>query len=525
MAPGSGFRQSMSWLHTWAGVLLGGLLLAIFWTGSLSVFDREIDRWMQPDTRLPPPPAEFSLDRLVVPHARQLAQDAPVWSISLPTPRVPTLQLDYQHPQQDAVRRHIDPRTGELLADQGSWAGTRFIFPFHFSLHLGWRSIGYWLVGAAGMGMLVLLTSGVVAHRKLIAEFFTFRPRKRLQRKLLDLHNLTGVLVLPFHFGISLSGLIIFYSIYFPGITQALYPQGRAQLQLEALGNYSRPAAGLTAEIASLDSMLTSAKDVWESSGTPGQAYFVRVWHPGDRNAYVEVRRSHANEVTMNADRLTFDGTTGELLHQHSAAPVAGVQRFLTGLHFIQFEHWTLRWLYFIGGMSGCVLIGTGLLFWCGSRRARHERQGRIGTRVVDAVSVTAGPGLIIATLIFFVTNRLLPAGSEWFGHSRAELEIWAFCLSWLLALAHAACYPAQAWRQQLQCAAVLAVTAVALNALTTAFLLPLSLFFGSAAVAGMDMMLLVLAGLCLLASRRIRRAQISAPPASRPSRIEPPHA
>lgn len=515
----------MAWLHTWAGVLLGGLLLAIFWTGSLSVFDREIDRWMQPDTRLPAPPSEFSLDQLVLPHARRLAQDAPVWSISLPTSRAPTLQLDYQRPHQDAVRRHINPHTGELLADQGSWGGTRFIFPFHFSLQLGWRSIGYWLVGAAGMGMMVLLVSGVVAHRKLIAEFFTFRPRKRLQRSLLDLHNLTGVLVLPFHFAISLSGLIIFYAIYFPGVTQALYPQGRAQLQMEALGNYSRPASGLKADSASLDAMLSSAREAWESSGKHAQAYFVRVWHPGDRNAYVEVRRSHAREVTMNADRLTFDGTTGELLHQHSAAPVAGVQRFLTGLHFIQFDHWTLRWLYFIGGLSGCVLIGTGLLFWSGSRRARHKRQGRIGARLVDALSVTAGTGLIIATLVFFVANRLLPADSQWLGQQRAALEGWAFYLSWLLTLIHAAVDPEHAWRRQLQYAAALAVSAVALNALTTGDILPLSLFSGSAAVAGMDLMLLVLAGFCLLASRRIRLARVTPSPVSRPDRKASPRA
>jgi uncharacterized iron-regulated membrane protein len=43
------FRASMNWLHTWLGVVLGGLLFAIFWMGTLSVFDREIDRWMAPD--------------------------------------------------------------------------------------------------------------------------------------------------------------------------------------------------------------------------------------------------------------------------------------------------------------------------------------------------------------------------------------------------------------------------------------------------------------------------------------------
>jgi hypothetical protein len=35
------FRKLMSALHTWAGVLLGGLLFAVFWMGTLSVFDRE----------------------------------------------------------------------------------------------------------------------------------------------------------------------------------------------------------------------------------------------------------------------------------------------------------------------------------------------------------------------------------------------------------------------------------------------------------------------------------------------------
>ncbi len=206
MEAGGGVRRSMTWLHSWAGVLLGGVLLVIFWTGSLSLFDREIDRWMQPATRLPAPPVALSLDRLLHGEAESLIATAPAWTLSLPTARTPTLQLDYQDPVQGPVRRHIDPRTGALLPDEGSWAGTRFLFPFHFSLHLRWRDLGYWLVGAAGMGMLMLLVSGVVAHRKLIAEFFTFRPRKRLQRSLLDLHNLTGVLVLPFHFLISLSG-------------------------------------------------------------------------------------------------------------------------------------------------------------------------------------------------------------------------------------------------------------------------------------------------------------------------------
>ena len=44
------FRQSMAWLHTWVGLLLGWLLVAIFITGTSAYFRQEIPLWMEPET-------------------------------------------------------------------------------------------------------------------------------------------------------------------------------------------------------------------------------------------------------------------------------------------------------------------------------------------------------------------------------------------------------------------------------------------------------------------------------------------
>ena len=50
------FRLSMAWVHTWFGLVLGFVLMVVFFFGSLSVFDREIDRWAVPATRFEPQP-------------------------------------------------------------------------------------------------------------------------------------------------------------------------------------------------------------------------------------------------------------------------------------------------------------------------------------------------------------------------------------------------------------------------------------------------------------------------------------
>lgn len=355
-------RKSMAWLHTWAGVVIGSVLFAIFWMGSLSTFDREFDSWMRPGTRLQAPIAPPSLDRLVLPHAAKLASGSTQWGANLPTDGVDHLRFFYRDAAGEFITRAIDPHTGRLIAEQGSLAGTGFFFPFHFRLHIKWLDIGYWLVGLAGMAMLVLIVSGVIIHKKIFIDFFLFRPQKQTPRASLDLHNLTGVLGLPFHFLITLSGLIIFMQIYFPLAHVGTFgqgPQAQSTLQEQAFGRYARHRANIPAGLASLDAMLAEAERQWAG----GQPFFVRVWHPGDAASYVEVRRSYANEVTMNLDQVFFDGQTGHVLKRFEASPVMGVQRFVSGMHFIQFDHWGLRWLYLFAGLSGCVMIATGFIF------------------------------------------------------------------------------------------------------------------------------------------------------------------
>ena len=60
------FRQAMTWVHTWFGLVLGFVLMAAFFFGALSVFDREIDRWAVPASRFAAQPMP-SFDKLLQP--------------------------------------------------------------------------------------------------------------------------------------------------------------------------------------------------------------------------------------------------------------------------------------------------------------------------------------------------------------------------------------------------------------------------------------------------------------------------
>jgi EamA domain-containing membrane protein RarD len=155
--------------------------------------------------------------------------------------------------------------------------------------------------------------------------------------------------------------------------------------------------------------------------------------------------------------------------------------------------------------LSGCVLIATGFLFWLEARRARHAKRGLAGVRVVEGIAAGSVTGILIATLALFAANRLLPANASLAGADRASLEMWAFFLTWLACLIHAWLRGHAAWREQSWAISAGALACVALNAITTGDHLLRASATGLWAVAGVDLMLLVVAALSFGAARRLR--------------------
>lgn len=497
----------MNWLHTWAGVVLGGVLFAIFWMGTLSVFDREIDRWMAPMTRLAAPEPPVSVDSLRPLMERALAAKSRTLFIHLPTDREPTLRVTYGGVSGN-VGLIVNPADGATLPNPGTLAGTQFLYPFHYMLQIRLGQLGIWLVGLASMAMLTLCVSGVIVHRKIFVDFFALRSNRKPRRLILDLHNVTGVLALPFHIVITLSGLIVFWSIYFPSDWQVGY-RDRQTFNADMFGTFSRPRLNKSGELTSLDTMVGEAQHMW--NGERPRYVFIR--NLGDAAAYVQIGRSDDSRLGGWNDIAYFDAATGRLLHVRAAArPIMTAQRFFSDLHLIRFQHWTLRWVYFALGLAGCVMIATGYLFWLESRRKKHAQFGLKGVRIVEGLTVGSVTGLMMATISFFVVNRVLPIGTALAGYDRAALEVWSFYLVWLASFAHAWMRPSRAWREQCLAIAAFATAAVVLNWMTTGDHVARSLSHRHLwPIAGMDVLLLLAATLAALTAQMVRRRSTAA--------------
>lgn len=341
----NGFRQSMAWLHTWTGLLLGWLLFAIFLTGTIAYFRNEVTYWMQPELHgsgRGPDPVGQALARLA-----ETAPHAASWSITLPDARNPTLALSWTDAAAPAAggrdmgrTAHIDAGTGAVLHPCET-AGGVFLYRFHFELYGLPRSVARWIVGIATMAMFVAIVSGVITHKKFFKDFFTFRPRKG-QRSWLDMHNMTAVLALPYHVMVTFSGLVLFAATLMPLVVDRAGPRAQRSPPVATKSLHAPP------QLTPLAPLIAQAEVDWAMP--VGRILVEKLDQHAPEIVLVPRRNSvvtvHSSSGSNGIERMRFDGTDGRLIQSTGASDASATVRFsnaLGSLHRARFADNGLR--------------------------------------------------------------------------------------------------------------------------------------------------------------------------------------
>ncbi|MGO1462526.1 MAG: PepSY-associated TM helix domain-containing protein [Marinobacter sp.] len=424
-------------------------------------------------------------------------------------------------------RAELSAATGERIRARETLGGN-VLYRFHYQLHAIPKLWGRWIVGLATGFMLVALISGVIVHKKIFKDFFTFRPRKG-QRSWLDAHNVTSVLALPFCFVIALSGLILLATELMPWGVNAAYDGDRQTYNAErrGLGTANNGSAATTgqgkdvrsqpvqlapAPLTNMQPVLAEAERRWPERGVGT----IVVNQPGTSQATIELREQGGDSMVNRGmgERLIFNGVSGELQQAPGiAAPPAAkaVYNVLTSAHMGRPRIPLLRWLLFFSGIVGTAMVATGMVLWIIKRSPKRKKLGYTPWthRFVEVMNVGGIAGLSLATAAYFWLNRLIPGELA----GRAEAEVYGFFTVWCLTFVYALVRPyRQAWREQMALAALMFVLLPVINPLTGGNGLVTAIAAGQWSVASFDLAMLLLAALHGLVAYKLRNHLSVAP-------------
>ncbi|AWB66143.1 PepSY domain-containing protein [Saccharobesus litoralis] len=467
------FRQSMNWLHTWGGFVLGWLLYFIFVTGALGYFEDEIDRWLKPEMVV----VKTDLNQQqtlanVEAHLAAHAQQSPSWYISYPTERSPFLNATWlqladkeNNIEKAWVTKNIDPSSGAMVQARDT-AGGRTLYRLHYNLHYIPHELAWWLTSFAALVMFIGLITGIIIHKKIFIELFTFRANKGL-RAWLDIHNLFSVLPLPFHLMITYSGLVLLMTVTMTNVIKAGYADddkaGLRFFNQAFADSYLRQPSDILPEQLSLQSVLHDAQLRYPqqkvsyigSLARHSDKQHYEVWF----DKYEGIELAAALTYRIEQDQVVIDVANGK------QGVAAKIYDWFEHLHEGLFADIYLRWLYFLSGLMGAGMIATGMIIWALKRREKPTGNQPIKLGVIERLNAGIILGLPIAVGVFFASNRLLPI--DMLGRELWEMHCLFIALGCCIVFCLLRC-ASRVWLDSLIIGASLFICLPLVNAMTT---------------------------------------------------------
>lgn len=336
-------------IHKWLGLIAGIFILIMGLTGSVMVFDDEIEHFIQRDIIYQPDSDRpVSLDNAYA----SITEKHGNWDIRftvIPEEANQTIEAEIRRPD-DRRYLYIHPATGEIMRDLDSYnTFSYWMLKLHYTLHAGF--IGEVILLIAGFMFICSLITGFWFYRKAIWRVLTFkiRPRFRdLKSGSSELHRSVGVWALIFNLITAITGTVILLII----------------VQTNMNAEEPPPMPDPPAVETSIDNLLEKAK----------QAY------PGFDPSYIGMPRQAGGDITLYGHMDTdlpihykfsnyvqydpTDGSESNSFFIENQPLSAHLLSFTYPLHFGNWGGIIIKMLYCFFGLAPAILSITGFIIW-----------------------------------------------------------------------------------------------------------------------------------------------------------------
>ncbi|RZJ68736.1 MAG: PepSY domain-containing protein [Flavobacterium sp.] len=407
-------------LHTVSGIVISVVLFVIFFAGSFAFFRDDINSWQHNQSSANNEYLDIDIDKALIKLDSGYILQGRTFQLSRPFREQEFIaHLD---PTKDSLadkkaRIHeyfyVNPTTYKMKTYDQAYGLGEFLYRLHFLAQIPYP-YGYYLAGFTALFFLFAIITGVLVHwKKIISNFYVFRPKEKLKTMWTDAHTALGMIGMPFQFVYAVTGAFFLINIFLVAPTvMTLYKGDDAKLYRE-LGytNIEYEFANKRAPIAiNFNEIAATAKKQFKDFNIT----MIEIQNYGDANMHViaEGAIPRATKFT-GIGKVIFDAK-GNIVKKkdpyQTNSYLEGTKDVLYRIHYGDYAGYTLKIVSFVMGLLTCFVILSGVMLWLTARNKKNTdaKKKRFNNRVVRiylAISMSMYP----VTAAAFMAVKIYP--------------------------------------------------------------------------------------------------------------------
>ncbi|OXA73106.1 hypothetical protein B0A67_05380 [Flavobacterium aquidurense] len=382
--------------HTVSGIVISVVLFVIFFAGSFSFFRDDINNWERNEStaitkeiQLDYDKALKKLDKEYVLHGRNITISKPSNERRVAVYMEGTKDTLAPAKQKEGSFFYLDTKTFKTFTYEQSYSLGEFLYRLHFLAQIPYP-VGYYLSGFVALFFLFAIVTGVLLHwKKIVSNFYIFRPKEKLKTLWTDAHTALGMIGLPFQFVYAVTGafFMIKLLIVAPAV-MTLYKGDQDKLYKEL--EYTDPDYKFDnkklAVPFNIDQLVAKAKSNWKDF----EITRVFIQNYGDANMHVLVEGEMLSSKKFTGiGKVVYRIADGKEIAKKNPVTQNNyldvVKNVLYKIHFGDYGGYALRIISFVLGIITCFVIISGVMIWLVARQKNNlpEKKRRFNAAVV----------------------------------------------------------------------------------------------------------------------------------------------